>query len=137
MKKRRPIPRPDWFAVRCIFSHQRERRRITTYEERVTIWRAVTASQAILLAEREARTYARWCNRLGGEVCRYLGLAESYETSLRRLVAGDEVFSSMRDSRLDGARYLARFFATGRERVTRIRSGRRLREDAGGADTTR
>lgn len=126
MKKRpvRSFP-AFWFAVRCVFIHKRSRR-VTTYEERITIWRAKSADTAIRLAEREARAYARSLS-WDGVSCRHLGFAESYETSLRRLTDGDEVFSLLRDSRMDSGRFLDRHFDTGREHRMRTAPGQKRR----------
>lgn len=119
--KSRSLPL-TWFAVRCVFSHQTVTRK-TTYEERITVWRSSTADHAIRLAEKEARAYARSCK---GEkwICRYLGFADSFDSSLDQIAHGDEVFSLMRDSRLDGQRYLDRFFDTGAVRAIKV-NGRR------------
>jgi hypothetical protein len=117
---------PTWYAVRCVFAHTGKR--IVTYEERITIWKTTSADRAIKLAEKEASSYARALSRsVGDSACRYLGFADSYDTSLRRIVPGDEVFSLMRDSRLDGQRYLDRFFDTGSERAIEVKTRRKTK----------
>jgi hypothetical protein len=99
----------EWFAVRCVFRHGSalaDEPRL--YEERVTLWRAGSAEEAIAAAEEEARSY---CDDLDAE---YLGLAQSYALSD---VPGNgvEVFSLMRKSVLDVQAYLDAFFDTGTE----------------------
>ncbi|MFF2147435.1 hypothetical protein [Kitasatospora sp. NPDC058190] len=66
---------------------------------------------AIARAEDEARRYA------SENGLRYLELAQSYRLATDgRPGDGDEVFSLLRGSRLDGEAYLDRFFDTGQER---------------------
>ena len=95
-----------WFAVRCVF-------RLLpggTYEERVTLWRAGFADDAIAQAESEAGEYASTLNM------EYVGFAESYELADDPTASGAEVFSLMRDSDLSPDEYVSRFFDTGSER---------------------
>ncbi len=47
-----------WFGVRCDFKMVVDEERLV-YEERVTVWRAVDAAEAIRLAEAEALEYAK------------------------------------------------------------------------------
>ena len=84
------------------------------YEERVTLWRAPSAEDAIESAEEEARAY---CEDL--EQAEYLGLAQSYELP-DPPEHGREVFSLMRESALNDTRYLDAFFDTGTERQGHI-----------------
>lgn len=42
----------NWFAVRHVIKNQ------DAYEERITLWRAANADEAIACAEAEAATYA-------------------------------------------------------------------------------
>jgi hypothetical protein len=118
-KKVEKVPQ-GWFTVRCIFAHQRTRLS-TTYEERITIWRAISAEEAIRFAEKEARAYARSFIWRRTQTCRYVGFAESYELSSRQVGVGAEIFSLMRDSRLTRDRYLNRYFDSGKERRAPIR----------------
>ncbi|MGV9264961.1 hypothetical protein ACWDRR_09890 [Kitasatospora sp. NPDC003701] len=99
----------SWYAVRCVFHW--DACEGTPYEERLTLWQAVSTNRAIARAEAEARTYAEE-NGL-----RYLGLAQCYRLATEgRPGDGDEVFSLLRDSSLDGEAYLDRYFDTGHER---------------------
>ncbi len=81
------------------------------YEERITVWRAVDASQAIELAEAEAKEYAEM---LGD--AKDCGIYQSYLCDTGdRIKQGDEVFSLIRDSSYSPKRYVDRFFDTGTE----------------------
>lgn len=52
---------PGWFCVRCVF-HIRDS---GAYEERITLWKACTPSEAISLAESEAAEYADALGEVG------------------------------------------------------------------------
>jgi len=48
-----------WFGVRCLFQHSDPGAATgVLYEERVTLWRAPSAEEAIARAEAEAASYA-------------------------------------------------------------------------------
>jgi hypothetical protein len=100
-----------WVAVRCIFrlSGSETSGDLSSYEERVTLWRADDHDAAILSAEIEAREYA---NTLDGE---YLELAQAYAMA-DQPGDGTEIFSLIRDSTLNHTEYLTAFFDTGYER---------------------
>ena len=106
----------DWYSVRCIF-----RAEVNTpwgpfdlepgesaYEERVTLWRAGTAEEAIELAEEDAELYAAQIE------VEYLGLAQSCRLA-EQPGNGVEVFSLIRKSTLDSRRYVDAFFSTDTE----------------------
>lgn len=101
----------EWFAVRCIIRFPGSPR--ATYEERITLWRAADATEALRLAEEEVREHV---DVVGGE---YTGLAQSYELA-DSPGHGAEVFSLMRDSDLDVDAYLDAFFDTGSERQSHV-----------------
>ncbi len=82
------------------------------YEERITLWQASSADEAIAKAEVEALEHAAAIEEAPDE---YLGLAQSYALFDSPQHAGAEVFSLIRDSRLDPESYLNAFFDTGRE----------------------
>jgi hypothetical protein len=100
-----------WFSVRCVFQSNDEPPFV--YEERITLWRASSADEAITLAEAEAVEYA------GDVDSRYVGLAQSYEL-VDQVGQGAEVFSLMRVSELRPGNYLDSFFDTGSERQQTI-----------------
>ena len=110
-------PAMSWYAVRCIFAKGWPPEEPSRYEERITLWRASSADEAIARAEAEAREYAATIYEAPDE---FLGLAQSYQLS-DEPGDGAEVFSLIRDSELSSETYLDTFFATGRERIaTRI-----------------
>jgi hypothetical protein len=96
-----------WFCVRTVLCFRPGR--LSTYEERLTLWWAVDAGHAMELAEAEARGYAGTMDD-----CELVELAQAYE--LRDEPGhGAEIFSLQRDSRLDPDEYVNTFFETGRE----------------------
>ncbi|CAN5402179.1 hypothetical protein BH10ACT8_BH10ACT8_23100 [soil metagenome] len=107
-----------WFAVRCIFSIDLAENPAgtTTYEERITLWRASSAKEAIQLAEEEAVLYA---NELEVPRHLYLGFAQSFNL-FEDAGHASEVFSLMRNSTLAPDEYLTKFFDTGSERLRNI-----------------
>src|ERR1700690_3693169 len=94
----------DWSAVRCVFEFDEG-----TFEERITLWRALGLDDAIAHAEREAAKYSELAE------AKYLGLAQAFQIS-DELGEGAEVFSLLRDSSLAPKDYVDRFFDTGDER---------------------
>lgn len=107
----------SWFAVRLIIrkaSSGRDRLKSRThYEERITVWSAVNAEQAIARAESEAY---RHVDVVGGRVVEF---AQSYQMA-DPLVQGAEVFSLIRTSSLTEDDYVATFFDAGGEHQTNI-----------------
>ena len=77
------------------------------FEERITVWHAASADDAIALAESEATEYA-------DGIGRYLGLAQSSEMSDEPRI-GTEIYSLIRTSDLADDAYLTAFFDTGSE----------------------
>jgi hypothetical protein len=105
-----------WYSVRCVFGAQTNdpwgppdlAAGQSVYEERITLWRARSADEAIEQAEEEARAYA------AGIDVDYLGIAQSSQLS-DEPGEGAEVFSLVRTSALDPDPYLDTFFDTGDE----------------------
>ena len=103
-----------WFGVRCIFRvDDAGSAGNSTYEERVTVWRAPSQEAAIGMAEVEAGEYAEMID------AEYLGLAQVYEMA-DELGDGAEVFSLARKSRLRPPQYLEAFFDTGDEHQSNV-----------------
>jgi hypothetical protein len=96
-----------WFSVRLILRLGGQA--LTTYQERITVWRACDFDAAIALATDEAADYGE---PIGAD---HLGLAQAYQL-FDQPGHGAEIFSLMRDSALTPEEYLAAFFATGTER---------------------
>jgi hypothetical protein len=105
----------EWYAVRCIFrsawaeSSEGLPADEHLYEERITLWKAETADDAIALAEQEAEDYA-------DEEDEYLELAQAFKL-FDEPGNGAEIFSLMRSSHLGPDAYLDAFFDTGDERA--------------------
>jgi hypothetical protein len=99
----------SWFAVRCVYIHPP-----STYEERITLWRAESLEHAISLAETDATEHAEIVG------ARYLDFAQAYGPLEEDLSAGTEVFSLMRDSSLNPERYVSRFFDSGAEQQKKV-----------------
>jgi hypothetical protein len=103
-----------WFTVRCIFEvdpQSRDGSEPRTYEERITLWQADDFDAAIELAEVEARENANAVDALGVAQCSKADLPDH----------GAEIYYSlMRDSELDPAAYVGRFFTTGAERKQQL-----------------
>ncbi len=72
-----------WYSVRCVFAVGDG-----MFEERITVWQAASADDAIALAEGEATKYA-------DGIGRYLGLAQSFEMSDEPRI-GAEIYSLIR-----------------------------------------
>ena len=105
----------ELFSVKCVFrlepSSDDDCKHL--YEERITVWRAASAEEAIELAEQEAEKYvASWENP-----GKYIGYCMAYATYEPRFRKGMEVFSLIRESNLSPSKYLDRFYDTGKERA--------------------
>ncbi|MEU5883245.1 hypothetical protein [Spirillospora sp. NPDC047279] len=96
----------SWFAVRCIIKDDNA----GTYEERITIWRAASFDEAVILAEREIDEYT---SSLDGVF--YVGLAQAFRME-GVPDQGSEVFSLIRESDLEPNEYLSSYFSTGSEK---------------------
>ncbi|OKJ15620.1 hypothetical protein [Kitasatospora sp. CB01950] len=102
----------NWYGVRCVFEWAASGGR--SYEERITLWQASSADDAIARAEAEAETYATETG------VAYLGLAQSYRLGGDGVPgAGAEVFSLLRDSTLEPDAYLDAYFDSRTERQQR------------------
>jgi hypothetical protein len=93
----------DWFAVRHVARNQ------DAYEERITLWQAENAEDAIKQAEAEAAEYVEIID--GAAV---LPLFQSFHLS-DPPSSGAEVSSLIRRSPLTPDDYLTTFFDTGTE----------------------
>ena len=111
MRKRR-----SWYSAKCIFRHGelRAEKGAQVYEERIVILRAKDEDQAMALAEKEARRYAKSLD--GVEYLEFASVFHMYAAPK----ATAEVYSLMRESRLKPGAYLDRFFDTGTERERKV-----------------
>jgi hypothetical protein len=98
-----------WYAVRSLF-HDPEGSE-SAYEERITLWQATDADDALARAAAEAVEYAEFAG------VTYLSeFAQSYPLADAPPRDGAEVFSLTRSSALPPKPYVERFFSTGQER---------------------
>lgn len=106
----------SWFAVRCVFHTAKNKpgapQDLATgehaYEERITLWSAPSADEAIEMAENEAEEYAK---SVGAD---YTGLAQSFWLE-EEPAQGAVAFSLVRKSELEPDAYIDAFFDTGLE----------------------
>lgn len=98
------------YSTRCLFewAPRDGQKKAHLYEERITLWQAESADDAIEMAEREAQTYA-------SENSTYLGVCQSYWLVDPLAGSGVEVFSLLRESDLEPSEYIDTFFETGDE----------------------
>lgn len=103
------------FSVRCIFkwSARPDQKLKHLYEERITLWQAVSLEQAIEFAEKEAAEYS-------DESCEFLGLSQGYAMFESVQKHGVEIFSLLRESDFEPELYLRSFFASGSERQSKV-----------------
>jgi hypothetical protein len=98
-----------WYAVRSLFRVGAEPE--TAYEERITLWQAGSADDALARAATEAAEYAEFAGAT------YLAeFGQTYHLADAPPRDGAEVFSLVRDSALPPKPYVDRFFATAQER---------------------
>lgn len=98
-----------WYAVRCIFRFDGAEDQISSYEERITLWRAHDGDEAIERAEADALHYAAETAEIPGE---YLGYAQAYWL-FDAPGDGVEVFSMFRESNLGPDAYVSAYFDDG------------------------
>jgi hypothetical protein len=98
-----------WYAVKCIFVYDDgDFETLYQYEERITLWFTSNADNAIELAEKEAKKYAKKTR------CKYTDFCEScllYE----RPEHGKEVYSIFREADIEPQHYLDEYYDTGSE----------------------
>jgi hypothetical protein len=98
-----------WFAVRSLFADREGAE--SSYEERITLWRAADLDEALGRAAAEAVEYAEFAG-----VTYLAEFAQSYALADAPPRDGAEVFSLTRSSALPATPYVEQFFDTGRER---------------------
>jgi len=106
------------FGVMCLFRHTRPKWsgvRKYVYEERITLWTANSANDAIELAEQAACEYASMPNSDAESQIEYVGYCVAFDTSETRYRQGLEVYSLLRGSDLDANDHIHRFHDTGDE----------------------
>jgi hypothetical protein len=104
----------EWFGVRTLIRWTLQ----ACYEERVTIWWAMSADEAAKKALAEASSYAE----LLGPEYRPMQFAQTYRFS-GAPEDGREVFSLLRNSEAEPDEYIDRSFDTGGEHQTTDETG--------------
>ncbi len=103
-----------WYGAKCVFRHNdRKDDDNNMYEERIVLFKAENIDEAIIRAENEAKQYV---NELSN--CEYLGFVDVFNLFDETVEDGTEVYSLMRQSKLDKEKYLDNFYDTGLERTT-------------------
>jgi hypothetical protein len=100
-----------WYGVRTVVWFPAP---MSTFEERVTIWRARSFDDAIERAEAESHSYCEDLDAVASD------LVQAFLIGDDSIVEGSEVFSLMRDSDLETGAYVDAFFDTGTERHQRM-----------------
>ena len=100
----------QWFSVRSHYRFLGEFNQ-NIYEERVVLFEADDAADAIRQAEAEAADYGESAG------CEVLPMIQTFKL-FGGVGSGAEVFSLMRESGLDPELYIDRFFDTGDERTS-------------------
>lgn len=117
MEEQQPLS--QWYGVRCLFSwgksHEPESEGKSVYEERIIVVNCDSFEQAMQEAEADAWAYA------SDSSVDYLGFAQSYYMAEDRIATKTEVFSLLRESKLEPEAYISRFFDTGHERQQETR----------------
>jgi hypothetical protein len=106
----------DWYSVRCLIAYRVRDDGWTSYEERITLWRAAGFDAAIELAEAEV---AEHLSLLGVDEGCAVDFAQAYRLGDEAPDVSSEVYSLIRDSPLPRAQYVAQYFQTGHERTAR------------------
>lgn len=103
-----------WFGARTLYHHKssEENDEIKFYEERIVLIDAIDFDEVIAKAEAEGQEYA---NMLSKTV--YLGFVNVYKLSDETVLDKTEVYSLIRESKLNSDDYITAFFDTGTERT--------------------
>jgi len=103
-----------WYSAKCIFRHNdRKDGDSNMYEERIVLLKAENLDEAIIRAENEAKQYVSDL-----PTCEYLGFVDVFHLFDETIEDGTEVYSLMRQSKLDKEKYLNNFYDTGLKRTT-------------------
>ncbi len=103
----------EWYGARTIYLHNA--RKVETsnlYEERIVLIKANDFFDAITKAELEGEKYAKEESEI-----EYLGFVNVFKLFESRIKDKTEVYSLMRESKLNSEDYLSTFFDTGSEKT--------------------
>lgn len=95
-----------WYAVKCVYYDSIN----SLYEDRVTLYRAKTADEAMDKAEIEAREI---CEALDGY--EFTGYIETFHLFDEEFKDGVELYSTLRKSKLSKKQYIKKYIRTGNE----------------------
>ncbi len=95
-----------WFAVRCLFRNEKA----GVYEERTILVRASGHKQAIKLAEKDAVEYSSSLD------LKYCGYADTFHIFDPEIKNGTEIFSLIRNDKVEAETYINRYLSSGTER---------------------
>lgn len=102
----------SWYAARTVYNcYPNKKSKKKIYEERVVLFVAKSFNNAIKKAEKEADEYSN-ANQM-----KYLGFVNVFKLFEQSITNGTEVYSLMRESKLNGRKYLNSFFDTGKEKT--------------------
>ncbi|MCL2641536.1 MAG: DUF4288 domain-containing protein [Phycisphaerales bacterium] len=109
----------EWYGAKTLYEHiglagPKSKKKV--YEERVVVFRAKSAEEAIDLAEEEAREYAA-----GLKGVRYLNYVMVYIMSETVIRPGMEVYSLMRQMDLKPRAFMGRYHDAKSERAHRVK----------------
>jgi len=104
----------EWYGAKTLYQVQSNiiESPNKLYEERVVILKASSLDNAIAEAEKEASQYASVDSGIT-----YIGYVNVFKIGSDKIHDKTEVFSLMRESRLEANKYIDRYFDTGNERT--------------------
>jgi hypothetical protein len=103
-----------WYGAKCVFQHNdRKDGDNNMYEERIVLLKAENIDEALIRAENEAKQYVNELTE-----CKYLGFVDVFNLFDETIEDGTEVYSLMRQSKLNKEKYLDNFYDTGLEQTT-------------------
>jgi uncharacterized protein DUF4288 len=99
-----------WYGAKCLFLHKdlTKSQRTPCYEERITLIRARSFTEAVRKGETEAKRYAKGTGRV-----EYLGFISVFHLFDSKVGDGTEVFSIMRSISLSKKAFIDRHYDDG------------------------
>lgn len=106
------MQKKEWYGARTVYNVGKTNTKLNLYEERVVVLKAISFSDAILKAEKEAQDYADSDSEV-----KYLGYVNVFKLFDDKIKNNTEVYSLMRENNLEENEYLDNFFDTGLEKT--------------------
>jgi hypothetical protein len=99
-----------WFSAKCLFQHRdlSRQQKKPCYEERITLVRARSFSEALRRGESEARRYSKGLGTVD-----YLGFITVYKLFESRMKDGAEVYSVLRSIKVPKKTFITRYYDDG------------------------